>query len=160
VTQTVGCLHIHACPASLLPAVERAVASCLPECPAPVWYHRDEGTSYADVDWSAAPGCAALLAHSLRLLGAVTFEVTEQASAGQDGERFSFVPGLGLYRAGTNAAGDLVVDENQLGAALRESPNAEALRERIGRLLGRPWDDVLEPLRWRTHARPLISATG
>ncbi|MDQ1709371.1 MAG: hypothetical protein QOG49_756, partial [Frankiaceae bacterium] len=100
------------------------------------------------------------LAASLRLLGAVVFEVTEDPSTGTDGEHYSYAPGLGLYRAATNAVGDVVVDENQLAAAMRDAPNAEALRERLALLVGRPWDDVLEPMRVRAWPTERAVAAG
>jgi hypothetical protein len=158
VSRVTGCLFVHACPAALQPAVDDIAADLLHE---PLeWHARDDNATYADATWSASCGTAALLAHRLRALGAVVFETTEDASDGVDGERYSFVPGLGLFRAATNAVGDVVVDENQLGAALREAPNAEALRERLARLLGRPWDDALEPIRHRLTPLTATAATG
>lgn len=153
-----GALLVHACPAALRSAVsdiaDELVAQSLD------WQPRGDASLYADATWVGAAGTAAALTQRLRALGAVVFEVTEEPSEGVDGERYSFVPGLGLFRAATNAIGDVVVDENQLGAALREAPNAEALRERLARLLGRPWDDALEPLRHRVAPLAAAAATG
>jgi hypothetical protein len=158
VSQSTGCLFVHACPAALRHAVDDTAHELLQQ--SLVWHARPDGSSYADALWVAPLGTAASLTHRLRALGAVVFEVGADPGEGVDGERYSFVPGLGLFRAATNSIGDIVVDENQLGAALREAPNAEALREWLGRLLGRPWDDVLEPLRHRAAPVTAAAATG
>lgn len=158
-TGSTGALYIHACPASLRAAVDGCVAAAAIHPQALFWARHGDALS-ATAEWAGAPGTGCALAESLRALGAITFEVTEDAGPGTDGERFSFVPGLGLFRAATNAVGDVVVDENQLGAALRDAPNAEALRERLARLIGRPWDDVLEPLRMRAWAATKAAAAG
>jgi hypothetical protein len=158
VSQSTGCLFVHSCPAALQCAVGDITDDVLHE--SLTWHARGDTSSFADIAWVAPPGTAVALTNRLRTLGAVVFEVTEDPSDGIDGERYSFVPGLGLFRAATNSVGDVVVDENQLGAALREAPNAEALRERLARLLGRPWDDALEPLRHRVAPVTAAAATG
>jgi hypothetical protein len=157
VPSSTGCLLVHACPASLRAGVENALAAVLPPHSALAWSPGDPGLRTA-LEWSGPVGSAAALAESLRALAAVTFEVTEDPGPGYDGERFSFVPGLGLHHCATNAIGDVVVDENQLAAAVRDSPNAEALRERLAYLIGRPWDEALEPL--RIGAAPLATAAA
>ena len=158
-TGSTGCLFVHACPVSLRAAADGAVAAAFPQQQPLHWSPRD-GALIAAVTWSGRPGSAAAVADALRGLGAITFEVTEEPTAGVDGERFSFVPGLGLFRAATNSVGDVVVDENQLAAAIRDAPNAEALREQLARLIGRPWDDVLEPLRMRMWSPAQAAAVG
>jgi hypothetical protein len=47
------------------------------------------------------------------------FEVTEEASPGCDGVRYSYTPNLGIFSAVTSANGDVLVPENRLRAALR-----------------------------------------
>ena len=157
-TGSTGCLFVYACPASLWSAVDAAIASALPQQQPLCWSPRDAMT--ATLEWTAPPGSAATLADALRKLRAITFEVTEDAAPGVDGQRLSFVPALGLFRTATNAIGDVVVDENQLFAAVRDSPNAEALRETLTRLIGGPWDDALEPMRMRAWAPSDAAAVG
>ncbi|MEP7054021.1 MAG: DUF3145 family protein [Actinomycetota bacterium] len=158
-TGSTGCLFVYACPASLRAAVDGALAAAVAEHDPLAWSPHD-GALAVNAEWSGQSGSGATLAQTLRALGALTFEVTEDAAPGWDGERFSFVPGLGLFRAATNAIGDVVVDENQLMAAVRLAPNAEALRERLARLVGKPWDDALEPFRWRSEPPEQAAAVG
>jgi hypothetical protein len=160
VSSSTGCLLVHACPASLRAGVESALGAVLPhQVKSVAWSPGDHGLRAA-LEWTGPAGTAAALTDALRSLAALTFEVTEDAVDAGLGERYSYVPGLGLYRASTNAIGDVVVDENQLAAALRESPNAEALREAIRALLGRPWDEALEPLRFGAAPLPRAVAVG
>jgi hypothetical protein len=159
VTGSTGFLFVHACPASLRSEVDTALAASVAHHDPLCWSAHDDGLTAA-CEWSGRAGGGAGLADALRRLGAVTFELTEDAAPGTDGERFSFVPGLGLFRAAMNSVGDVVVDENQLMAAMRDSPNAEALRERLARLVGKPWDDVLEPLRIRSWPPAKAAAAG
>ena len=71
------------------------------------------GSVRAEISWIGDAGCAGRLA-SVLIGWPVRFEVTEDPSAGCDGERYAFTPGLGLFHAMTSANGDLVVPENRL----------------------------------------------
>ena len=76
------------------------------------------------------------------------FEVTEEPSPGCDGERFSFTPDLGLWRATTGVHGDVLVGEDRLRAAVeRAAAGASALEDEVRGLLGAAWDEELEPFR-------------
>ncbi len=73
------------------------------------------------------------------------FDVTEDASEGVDGERFSFVPGLGLWRGSMSANGDVIVGEMRLRAML--AAGQDTLVAELDTALGTAWDDALEPYR-------------
>jgi hypothetical protein len=85
----------------------------------------------------------------------IRFEVTEAPSAGVDGERFCFVPSLGLWRARTSANGDIVVGEDQLRALAAISRGGESFAHGIDELLGASWDDALEPYRRAGDGAPV-----
>ena len=72
------------------------------------------------------------------------FEVTEDASCGVDGERYSHVPGLGLWRGSTSANGDVMVGEMRLRSIMNAGGDIVA---EIDRAMGAPWDEELEPYR-------------
>jgi hypothetical protein len=82
------------------------------------------------------------------------FEVTEDPTPGVDGERFCYVPTLGLWRGQTSANGDVVVGENRLRALLDEVPAAQ-LAARMHDLLGSAWDDALEAFRYAGDGAPV-----
>jgi hypothetical protein len=85
----------------------------------------------------------------------IRFEVTEDPSAGADGERYCFAPGLGLWRARTGASGDIVVGEDQLRAIAGKSRTGESFAHGVDELLGASWDDALEPFRRAGDGAPV-----
>jgi hypothetical protein len=84
---------------------------------------------------------------ALRGFPNLRFEVTEETASG--GERFCFTPSLGVFRAHTGPAGDILIGEQRLRAALDQPDVERALRD----LLGQPWDDELEPFRMAADDR-------
>jgi len=82
------------------------------------------------------------------------FEVTEEPSPGVDGERFCYVPGLGMWRGRTSANGDIVVGEDQLRAVMAGA-SASKVHAGIDALLGSAWDDALEPFRLAGDGAPV-----
>jgi hypothetical protein len=83
------------------------------------------------------------------------FEVTEDPSPGLDGERFCFAPGLGLWHTRTGANGDIMVGEDQLRTLAANSRGGESFAHQVDKLLGRPWDDALEPFRRAGDGAPV-----
>jgi hypothetical protein len=82
------------------------------------------------------------------------YEVTEEPSAGCDGERYAVTPTLGVFRATTSANGDLLVGEDRLRALLASATGPQ-LALGIDRLLGSDWDDELEPFRCAGEGTPI-----
>lgn len=110
------------------------------------------GNLRATTDWYGPVGTGGRLAGALRDWPVLAFEVTEEPSEGVDGERYSFVPGLGLWHGATSASGDVMVGEMRLRAIVAEARGrgqggANDIAAEIDRALGTAWDDALEPLR-------------
>lgn len=150
---TSGVVYIHSSPAALCPHVEWALTSTL-KAPAKLrWTAQpaDPGNLRATTDWYGPVGTGGRLAKALRDWPVLYFEVTEDPSEGVDGERFSFVPGLGLWSAPTAANGDVMVGEMRLRAIVAEARargrNSMDIAADIDHALGTPWDDVLEAYR-------------
>jgi hypothetical protein len=117
----------------------------------------------AELSWAGDPGTASRLASALRGWPHLRFEVTEEPTVGHEGERYACTPDLGIFRATIGVHGDIQVSEERLRAALGRTmwgievdggpvdddvPQGNTgLAEEIDRLLGRPWDDELEPFR-------------
>ena len=74
------------------------------------------------------------------------YEVTEEASPGCDGERWSVTPGARRLPVGHSANGDLLVGEDRLRALLSTASGPQ-LSHGLDLLLGAAWDDELEPYR-------------
>ncbi len=158
-----GVVFIHTCSKAMSAHVQWAVERVIGRpvnlefAPQPA----REGTLRAEYVWTAAPGTAARLASELRSFPGLCFEVTEDSAPGNDGERFSCTPELGIFRATVAANGDVMVGEEQLRDLLGRAAAAEILgtgfdfESELELLMGRPWDEVLEPLRHAGDGAPV-----
>ena len=117
----------------------------------------------AELGWQGRPGTAGAITSALAGRSRLRFEVTEEASPGCDGVRYSYTPSLGTFTAVTGASGDIVVPENRLRAAMAAAAaGGTTLEQELGRLLGAPWDAELEPFRYAGEGAPVrwLHATG
>jgi hypothetical protein len=73
------------------------------------------------------------------------FEVTEDPSAGVDGQRFCHTPQLGLWNGAMSANGDIMIGEMRLRSLMAEG--ADTLAAELDTVLGTAWDEALEPYR-------------
>ena len=156
---TRGVVYVHSAPPALCPHVEWAVGGVLgvrvtldwtPQPAAP-------GSVRAELSWQADAGTGARLASALRDWMHLRFEVTEEPSAGAEGERWSSTPTLGLFHATTGVHGDILVREDRLRAALARAgsdPATDVLTE-MQALLGKSWDDELETFRYAGDGAPV-----
>lgn len=146
---TTGVVYIHSAPTALCPHVEWALSSTLNARADLKWsaQEAERGQHRATVDWAGPVGTAARLARALREWSALRFEVTENPSDGVDGERFSYVPGLGMWHGATGANGDVMIGEMQLRSLIESQPDSAGLAGAIEATLGVAWDEALEPYR-------------
>lgn len=153
---TSGVLFVHSCPPALCPHVEWAVSAELGTRVRLDWTEQPAapGQLRTETGWRGRAGTAGRLAAALRGWSLLRYEVTEQPSAGCDGERYSVTPTLGVYRAVTGANGDLLVGEDRLRALLAEASGPQ-LAHGIDRLLGAGWDAELEPFRLAGEGTPV-----
>lgn len=119
------------------------------------------GSLRCEFVWTGAPGTASRIVTELRSFPGLRYEVTEEPVPGTDGERYSVTPDLGIFRATIAANGDVMVGEEQLRALLGRSTAATILEQpfdievELERLMGRPWDDELEPFRHAGDGAPV-----
>jgi hypothetical protein len=105
--------------------------------------------------WQGPVGASGRLATVLKGWAMLRFDVTEEPSAGCDGERYSFTPALGLFHATTSANGDIMVREDRLRAVVGEGGgDLRVLMRSLGGLLGSAWDGELEPYRRAADGPP------
>jgi hypothetical protein len=182
-----GVLQIHSAPPALCPHIEWAVAGIVGVPVNLPWVDQpaSPGALRAELDWQARPGSSGAMTSALAGWNRLRFEVTEEASPGCDAVRYSYTPGLGTFSATVSASGDIMVPENRLRAAMalaaagtshrgeelgglrdRHAPQHPALggslEAELTLLLGRPWDDELEPFRHAGAGAPVrwLNATG
>lgn len=158
-----GVVFVHACSRAMSAhvrwAIERVLGSevAIDFSPQPM----REGSLRCELPWIGMPGTAARLASELRSFPGVFFDVTEDPTPGSEGERYSCTPTLGIFRATIASNGDVLVNEEQLRELLGRAAAASILEEtfdferELEKLMGRPWDDELEPLRHAGDGAPV-----
>jgi len=109
----------------------------------------------AERSWQGPQGTGAQLTSGLRGWAHLRYEVTEEASHGTDGARWSHTPELGIFHAATDVHGNVVVPEDRIRAALEHGRDAARLRTELGLALGQAWDDELEPFRYAGAGAPV-----
>ena len=153
-----GVLYVHAAPSALCPHVEWAVGGVLGVPVDLTWTPQPAvaGAYRSEFSWSAPSGTAARLASALRGWEHLRFEVTEDATATSEGARYSFTPDLGLFHAVTGLHGDIMIPEDRLKAAVVKAVVGDLpLMTEIDKLLGRAWDEALEPFRYAGDGAPV-----
>ena len=151
-----GVLYVHSCPPVLCPHVEWAVAAELGTRARMEWSDQPAapGQLRAEINWRGRPGTAGRLAAALRGWTLLRYEVTEEPSAGVDGERYAVTPTLGVFRASMSVNGDLLIGEDRLRSLLATATGPQ-LAQGLDRLLGSAWDDELEPYRTAGEGAPV-----
>ena len=156
---TRGVVYVHATPTALCPHIEWAVGAVLGVRVTLEWTGQPAapGMVRAELSWQGEPGTAASIASALRDWRLIRFEVTEEPSAGGEGERYSCTPDLGLFSAAIGAHGDIMVREDRLRSALARATSdpAVTVEDEIAGLLGAPWDEELEPFRYAGDGAPV-----
>jgi hypothetical protein len=146
--RTTGVVYVHSSPAAVCPHVEWALSGTLDSRAGLKWTAQPSapGLLRSTCSWAGPVGTGARLAKALRAWPVLRFEVTEDPSDGVDGERFSHVPGLGLWRGSTSANGDVVLGEMRLRTMMAAGAG-EHLAAELDSALGTAWDEALEPFR-------------
>jgi hypothetical protein len=110
----------------------------------------------AELSWQGEPGTASRLASALRGWLLLRYAVTSEPGPTAEGERYSSTPSLGIFHAVTGLHGDILIPEDRLRAVLlRAKTEGSDLEAELARLLGKPWDDELEPFRYAGEGAPV-----
>ena len=93
---TQGVVFVHACPKALCQHVEWALERVVGAPVSLSWAEQPaaHGSYRAEVAWTGSPGTGAKLAAALKAWPMLRFEVTEEASHGNDGERDEIVENI------------------------------------------------------------------
>jgi hypothetical protein len=144
---TNGSLVIHSAPSALRTHIEWAIKDILGTTLIINWRPQRSfvGTFRTEINWRDVAGSAANLCSALSSWHYLRFEIFEGGA--ESGELFRFTPELGILRNQTDGAGNILLTDLQISSALSNSFEEDELRDAINRILGKPWEDVLEPLR-------------
>lgn len=158
-TITRGVLYVHSAQSAICPHVEWAVGAVLGVGVSFDWTAQPAAPAQwrAELSWQGESGTAAALASALKAWKQVRFEVTEEPCPGYEGARYSFTPRLGMFHAVIGVHGDIMISEERLRAAAVRSLRTEdcELADEVELMLGRPWDDELEPFRYAGDGAPV-----
>jgi len=154
---TRGVLFVHSAPRALVPHMEWAASNVLGTRVSMDWTEQPAapGMLRAEHSWQAPSGTGAKVASALRGWTHLRYEVTEEASRGVDGSRWSHTPELGIFHAATDVHGNIVVPEDRVRAALAHAGDAERMKQELDLALGQSWDDELEPFRFAGAGAPV-----
>ncbi|AZI59510.1 DUF3145 domain-containing protein [Nakamurella antarctica] len=146
---TRGVIYVHSALPAICPHVEWAISGVLGVRVSLSWTAQPAapGQLRAEATWVGERGTGAKLAAALRSWAMLRFEVTEDPSVGQDGERICHLPGRGIWRAKTSANGDVLIGEDQIRSLMVQHPSAESLRHALEVALGTDIDGELENFR-------------
>ena len=157
-SSTRGVLFIHSAPSALCPHIDWAVGGVfgmpvrLDWIPQPI----ERSVYRTEYSWAGPTGTAAKLASALKGWQKLRFEVTEDATSGTEGERYSYTPALGVFHAITGIHGDIMIPEDRIRYAMVSAASGgPALAEVLDGLLGEPWDAELEPFRYAGDGAPV-----
>lgn len=154
---TRGVLFVHSAPRALCPHIVWAAQNALGAELRLDWTEQPAapGMMRAETSWVGRVGMGAVLASALRGWANLRYEVTEEASPGSDGGRWSHTPDLGIFHAQTDVHGNVVVPEDRIRAALQYASQPEAMRRHLDLALGQAWDDEVEPFRYAGSGAPV-----
>lgn len=155
---TRGVFFVHAAPSAVCAHIEWAAAGVLGIPVDMAWTAQPARTGQyrAEYSWTGPVGTGARLVSSLRGWGHLLFEVTEEPTPVSEGARFSSTPELGVFHAVTGLHGDIVIPEDRLKAAVvKAAVGGVALEDELDKLLGKAWDEALEPFRYAGDGAPV-----
>lgn len=145
-----GVLFVHSCPRALAPHVEWALAREIGQIVKLDWSAQPllPGVMRAEAIWRGPTGTAASVASSLFGWQQLRFEITEDQTAVTAGGRWMHTPSLGIFHMQTDLAGNGVLSEDAVRAAIvGAAGDADCLARELRLALGEAWDEELEPFR-------------
>jgi hypothetical protein len=145
--QVRGFLTIHSTPSALRHHIDWAIQTVLGTWVKPTWTLQPliPGSYRMQLEFRDRQGAAAELASSLHSWHYLNFEIIESTDNG--GELFRCTPELGIHRAVVDQSGAVILTENQLSAALKNTLDEESIREAIASLVGSSWELELDRFR-------------
>ena len=161
-SMTQGVLFVHSAPRALCPHVEWAAGRALGYGVSFAWRPQPvlPNAQRAVYVWEGEVGTGAAIASALRGWEHLRYEVTEDPSVESDGGRWMHTPDLGIFHAQTDTAGNVVIPEDRVRAAMETAgANAFELHRELRLALGQAWDDELEPFRVAHEDAPVVWLT-
>jgi len=157
-SQARGVVFLHSSPRALCAHIEWALGGLLGVPVNLDWVDQPvaPGALRSELSWQGSSGLSAKMASALRGFPNIRFEVTEEPSAGFDGQRFVSTPTLGMLRTQMGTFGESLIPEEKIRSAVATAAaQGKSLIEVIDDALGGPWDRELEPFRFAGEGTPV-----
>jgi hypothetical protein len=155
---TRGVVFVHSTPRALTAHIEWAIGGLLGTPVNLDWIEQPvaPGTVRSEMSWVGAPDLSAKMASTLRSFPNLRFEITEEPSAGFDGQRFVSTPSLGIWRSPMGVFGEsFISDEKLRNAIMAAASQNKSLVDAVDEVMGGPWDRELEPFRYAGDGVPV-----
>jgi len=142
-----GRLNIYSCPKTLIKHLETGLERELNESVNLNWQSQIlmPGAYRGGMSYSSAIGSGARIVNTLKSWSYLIFELSEFNFS--EGSIYFYTKELGLYRGSINSLGQIIVSEDLLKSAITQNLIQSDLTLALEKLMGRPWDDFLEPFR-------------
>ncbi|NDF93385.1 MAG: DUF3145 family protein [Actinobacteria bacterium] len=142
-----GRLNIYSCPKTLIKHLETGLERELNESVNLNWQNQvlKPGSYRGQMSYSSAIGSGARIVNTLKSWSYLIFELSEFNFS--EGSIYFYTKELGLYRGSINSLGQIIVSEDLLKSAITQNLIQSDLTLALEKLMGRPWDDFLEPFR-------------
>jgi hypothetical protein len=153
-----GVAFIHSAPKAMSTHIEWSLGRLLGAAVHLDWLDQPvaPGTVRSELSWAGYPELSTEIASTLRAYPNLRFEITEEPSAGFDGQRIVSTPTLGIWRSPMGVYGDVLIPEDKLRSAISGALNSgNSILEVIETVLGTPWDRELEPFRFAGEGVPV-----
>lgn len=155
---TRGVVFVHSTPRALTAHIEWALGGLLGTPVNLDWIDQPvaPGTLRSEMSWVGTPDLSAKMASALRGFPNLRFEITEEPSAGFDGQRFVSTPSLGIWRSPMGVFGESFISDEKLRSAITSAASQnKSLVEAVDEVIGGPWDRELEPFRYAGDGVPV-----
>jgi len=155
---TRGVVFVHSTPRALTAHIEWAIGGLLGTPVNLDWIEQPvaPGTVRSEMSWVGVPDLSAKMASALRGFPNLRFEITEEPSAGFDGQRFVSTPSLGIWRSPMGVFGESFISDEKLRNAITSAASQnKSLVEAVDEVIGGPWDRELEPFRYAGDGVPV-----
>lgn len=143
-------MFIHSAPRSISRHLDWALTRVMGEGQPNQWFTQpaSPGELRTQFLWQGEHGSGAALASELAGWNDLRFELTEHSNGELEASRWMYTPSLGLKRVQIDAAGNILLNENELRRVMQASgPASNRLVDLIEDLLATNWDAELEPFR-------------
>ena len=149
-TEVRGSISIYSSPRTYCSPVNWALSEVFKSEVQLDWLEQDliPNSYSAEFNWVGPTGLCARIVSNLSRWGKLRFEAFQEPVNNFLGERFAVTPDLGIFRAEINLLGETILTESKIKAGVERSKlEGESIEAELLFLMGKPWDDDLEPFR-------------